>query len=69
VHQTAYKNLTVAGFVLPQYVYAAACPDHLVSCTCCGEGLLEVKCPFSAINQPADNVNITYLQTADGKTA
>ena len=72
VQQTNHNNLTVAEcglFVLPEHVYAAASPDRLVSCTCCGEGLLEVKCPFSAINQPADNVNVAYLQTVDGKTS
>lgn len=28
------------------YVYIGATPDGLVSCKCCGEGLLEIKCPF-----------------------
>ena len=27
--------------------FLAASPDSIVSCECCGEGCLEVKCPFS----------------------
>ncbi|KAL5508851.1 hypothetical protein EMCRGX_G004107, partial [Ephydatia muelleri] len=34
--------------------FLAATPDGLVSCSCCGEGLLEIKCPFKYRNsQPA----------------
>lgn len=31
----------------PAYPFLGASPDGLVSCTSCGNGLLEVKCPFS----------------------
>ena len=34
--------------------FLAATPDGVVSCSCCGEGLLEIKCPFKYRNsQPA----------------
>ena len=26
--------------------YLGAAPDQLVNCKCCGEGLLEIKCPY-----------------------
>jgi len=71
VQQMAHKNLTVAEcglFILPEHVYAATSPDHLILLTCWREGLLEVKCPLSAINKPVDNVNVAYLQVTDGKT-
>ncbi|XP_060784112.1 uncharacterized protein LOC132890853 isoform X2 [Neoarius graeffei] len=31
----------------PAYPFLGASPDGLVSCACCGDGLLEIKCPFS----------------------
>jgi len=71
VQQMAHKKLTVAEcrlFILPEHVYAATSPDHLILLTCWREGLLEVKCPLSAINKPVDNVNVAYLQVTDGKT-
>lgn len=30
----------------PSYPYLGASPDGVVSCTCCGEGIIEIKCPF-----------------------
>lgn len=31
-----------------EYPFIAASPDGLISCRCCGKGLLEIKCPYSA---------------------
>ena len=37
-----------------------ASPDGLVSCTCCGNGILEIKCPYSVRNSlPTDVSYIT----------
>jgi putative phage-type endonuclease len=33
-------------FINPKYPHLGASPDGLVSCDCCGEGVIEVKCPF-----------------------
>ena len=33
-------------FIDEENVYLAASPDMLISCSCCGDGLLEVKCPM-----------------------
>ncbi|CAN7976320.1 unnamed protein product [Ixodes persulcatus] len=33
--------------ISPEHPYLAATPDGLTKCSCCGEGLLEIKCPFS----------------------
>jgi hypothetical protein len=36
------------GFHISQtHPYIGASPDLLVSCNCCGDGLVEVKCPYS----------------------
>lgn len=34
-------------FIDPSNPYLGASPDGLVSCKCCGEGLLEIKCSFT----------------------
>ena len=34
-------------YVNPNYPHLGASPDGLVTCTCCGDGLLEIKCPYS----------------------
>lgn len=33
-------------FIDKSDIFLAATPDLLISCSCCGEGLLEVKCPL-----------------------
>ncbi len=36
------------GLVIhPLYPYLGASPDGFVSCLCCGEGIIEIKCPYS----------------------
>lgn len=34
----------------PDYLYLWASPDGLISCKCCGCGILEIKCPYSMQN-------------------
>ena len=37
-----------SGFVInPSQPHLGASPDELVSCDCCGQGVLEIKCPYS----------------------
>ena len=37
-----------SGLVInPKYPYIGASPDGVVSCMCCGDGLLKIKCPLS----------------------
>ena len=38
-----------------------ATPDGLISCSCCGQGVLEIKCPFSIRN--ASPYTAAYLET------
>lgn len=49
-------------FIKQDKAYTAASPDGLVDCTCCGEGLLEIKCPFSIANSPPNQSNLPYLK-------
>ena len=38
---------TPAGLhVNPSYPHLGATPDGVVSCECCGEGIIEIKCPY-----------------------
>ena len=36
-------------FLNSKYPYLGASPDGKVSCVCCGEGILEIKCPYNCI--------------------
>ena len=41
-------ELDEAGlFIHPNYPHLGASPDGLVRCACCGDGIIEVKCPYS----------------------
>ncbi len=53
----------------PKYPHLGASPDGLVSCSCCGEGLLEIKCPYSKRDvNPTDIVDPSFYlnNTEDG---
>ena len=40
-------SITESGLVLdPLYPFLGASPDGLVSCDCCGKGVLEIKCSY-----------------------
>ncbi|XP_054760455.2 uncharacterized protein LOC129266641 [Lytechinus pictus] len=54
-------------FVDQDKVFLAASPDGLVSCECCGKGLVEIKCPFSIAHTAPSVENISYMRdTSDG---
>jgi len=41
-------KVTNSGLIInPSFVHLGASPDGLTECTCCGKGLLEIKCPFA----------------------
>ena len=52
-------------YVYPKYLYLGASPDGLVTCACCGNGLLEVKCPCSVYHSPPTCA--VYLYTSENK--
>ena len=45
-----HTNFEIAntGLIIePLYPFMGASPDAVISCTCCGRGVLEMKCPFT----------------------
>ena len=40
----------------PQWPHLGASPDGLISCKCCGDGLLEIKCPYKYKDTNPDEV-------------
>ena len=44
---TSFELKFTGLHVNPKFPYLGASPDGLVSCECCGEGLLEIECPYS----------------------
>ena len=44
---TSFKVTTTGLHVSPHYPHLGASPDGLISCSCCNDGLLEIKCPYS----------------------
>ena len=56
-------------FVMQNKSFLGASPDAVVSCSCCGKGVLEIKCPYSIANQIPSESNLTYLRktAVDGK--
>ena len=45
----AHRDFSISScglFVAPKYPHLGASPDAYVTCSCCGLGVLEIKCPF-----------------------
>ena len=62
--QRSHKDLTIesAGFkISAQYPFVGATSDGYVNCTCCGSGIIEIKCPYNAkdmnVNDAAGNID------------
>ena len=54
-----YENFTckLCGlWINPLYPHMGASPDGLTKCGCCGNGLLEIKCPFSLKDVYPNNI-------------
>ena len=54
--------------VNPQFPHLGASPDGLISCSCCGKGLLEIKCPYSKRDQhprrvPSNDANFYIMSS------
>ena len=46
-----------SGLVVnPLYPHLIASPDGIISCICCGTGLLEIKCPFNGNDSHPDSL-------------
>lgn len=49
------KLLNVGLIVNNAFPHVGASPDAIVECDCCGNGTVEVKCPYSLRNSPTLN--------------
>ena len=45
-HHEGFECHPAGLTVNPKYPHLGASPDGMVSCVCCGSGLLEIKCPY-----------------------
>ena len=46
-------------FISQAYPYLRASPDGVISCNCCGEGILEIKCPWTSRQRLISEYSIT----------
>jgi hypothetical protein len=49
-------------FVVNGQCYIGASPDALVDCSCCGEGLLEIKCPLTLAHADPQQTPPSYIE-------
>uniref|UniRef100_A0A7M5VBF9 YqaJ viral recombinase domain-containing protein n=2 Tax=Clytia hemisphaerica TaxID=252671 RepID=A0A7M5VBF9_9CNID len=52
-------------FLFEKHPFVGGSPDGLVSCVCCGEGVLEIKCPFNVRDSVPSHENVAYLVKND----
>ena len=49
---------SAAGLHLnPRFPHLGATPDGLISCECCGEGIIEIKCPYKHRDKRPHNIS------------
>lgn len=64
-------EFSAAGlFVNPDFPHLGASPDGIIDCQCCGEGLLEIKCPFKYRDEDPNTISDTsfYIESNDDGT-
>ena len=62
----SHENFTIhdSGFVIhPDYPHIGATPDAMVSCDCCGCGVVEIKCPYCARDSTIDDMTAGGVKT------
>lgn len=61
-------NVIRSGLVInPEFPHMGASPDGVVSCTCCGKGIVEIKCPWSLKDKAfKDLENTSKFSIKDG---
>ena len=71
---TCHQDVVISesGLVIhPQHSYLGASPDARVKCSCCGVGVVEVKCPFNcremSFDLAADSSKFCLQRNDDGK--
>ena len=64
---TDFEFMDCGLFLDKNKSYLGATPDQLVQCKCCGEGLLEIKCPYSIRHTKPGPENLGFI-TFDKET-
>ena len=67
-------SITDSGFVInPEWPFIGATPDGMVSCDCCGKGVMEIKCPYchkgQSIEVSTQDMKFCIQKNADGVLA
>ena len=63
--KTKHVNLLVTEcglFVKPDKMYMGASPDGVVRCDCCGDGLLEIKCPITLAGLDPNTTTVPFVE-------
>ena len=48
-HHKEFKTEVSGLYISHRFPFLGASPDRLTQCTCCGHGLLEIKCPYRCV--------------------
>ena len=58
-------SISVSGLVInTQYPHLGASPDGVTMCECCGKGVVELKCPYSARDYTVHESALDYVEYA-----
>ncbi len=61
-------KISEAGLhVSKERIHVAASPDGLVSFSCCGPGVLDIKCSLPIPGAPAGLEKLSYLNSTNGE--
>jgi len=55
INSRLHDNFQVldGGLVInPEWPFIGASPDAVINCSCCGRGILEIKCPYCHRDSP-----------------
>ena len=62
-HHRDFELKNTGLHINTKFPHLGATPDGLISCSCCGQGVLEIKCPFSIRNASPCTAAYMYLET------
>jgi len=61
-------TLTASSLLLdPSSPFVGTSPDGIVECSCCGCGVLEIKCPYSCKYQDRADEHSIFLEEDDSR--
>ena len=59
-----FKRSKTGFHISHKHPFIGASPDGIVRCTCCGTGLVEVKCPFNCSKKDEKLENVSFLKSS-----